>query len=271
MILVILLFDASFGCCFPVGPQIALPHGPQPRLAVHYVFRIQSATVSEVVHNLERIRGRIHVAAVRAGRQPEDVALVAVSKTVEPERIEAALAAGQTLFGESKVQEARAKIPLVSGRAHWHLIGHLQTNKAREGVALFELIHSVDSVKLAVELNKWAEHAGKTQPILLEVNTSGETSKFGLKPEELDAALSQINKLSRLEVQGLMTIAPFKEQVEEVRPYFRRLRELRDGAGLRELSMGMTHDFEIAVEEGATMVRVGTAIFGERKRHEPAE
>jgi PLP dependent protein len=244
-------------------------------------FSEYNTDVNEVGHNIERVRERSEAAAKRAGRQPEDVRLVAVSKTVEPERIEAALTAGQMCFGESKVQEAKAKIPAVSGRAHWHLVGHLQTNKAREAVALFELIHSVDSVKLAAELNKWAERAGKTQAILLEINVSGEASKFGLKPEDLDAALNEINKLPRLEVQGLMTIAPFKENAEEVRPDFRRLRELRDATGLRELSMGMTHDFEIAIEEGATLVRIGTAIFGERlvrrslgeggKRHEPAE
>ena len=228
-------------------------------------------TVNEVAHNVERIRERIRIAASRSGRQPEDVTLIAVSKAIEPERIEAAVAVGQTLFGESKVQEARAKIPLLSQRARWHLVGHLQTNKAREAVALFALIHSVDSIKLAVELNKWAERAGKVQAILLEVNTSGEASKFGLKPEDVSATLSEINKLSRIEVQGLMTIAPFFDDAEKTRPSFRRLRELRDESGLRELSMGMTHDFEIAIEEGATMVRIGTAIFGERKRHEPAE
>ena len=214
---------------------------------------------------------RIQAAAMRTNRKPEDVTLIAVSKRVEPERIEAALMEGQTLFGESKVQEAKAKIPLVSNRAHWHMIGHLQSNKASDAVALFELIHSVDSVKLAVELNKWAERAGKTQAILLEINVSEEASKFGLRPEDLDAALRDINHLPRLEVQGLMTIAPLRDDIEEVRPYFRRLRELRDGSGLRELSMGMTHDFEIAIEEGATMVRIGAAIFGERQKHEPTE
>ena len=225
----------------------------------------------EVAHNLDRVREQIRIAAARARRKPEDVTLIAVSKTVEPERLESALAAGQTVFGESRLQEAKAKIPLVSGRAHWHLVGHLQTNKARDAVALFELIHSVDSVKLAMELNKWAERAGKTQAILLELNVSGEGSKFGLRPEDLDAALSEIDKLPHLEVQGLMTVAPFRDNVEEVRPCFGRLRELRDRAGLRELSMGMTHDFEVAIEEGATMVRIGTAVFGERLRHEPAE
>ena len=227
--------------------------------------------VSDVTHNIKLIQQRVGAAAQRAGRQTESIALVAVSKTVEPERIEAALSGGQTVFGESKIQEARAKIPLVSGRAHWHMIGHLQTNKARDAVALFEVIHSVDSVKLAVELNKWAERTGKTQAILLEVNVSGEASKFGLKPEDLESTVAEINQMPRVEVQGLMTIAPFAEEAEKARPCFRRLRELRDTLGLRELSMGMSHDFEVAIEEGATLVRVGTAIFGERKRHEPAE
>jgi PLP dependent protein len=227
--------------------------------------------VGDITHNINLIQQRIRAAAERAGRRPEDIALIAVSKTVEPEGVEAALAAGQTLFGESKIQEARAKIPLVSGRAHWHMIGHLQTNKARDAVALFEVIHSVDSVKLAVELNKWAERAGKTQAILLEVNVSGEPSKFGLKPEDLKSTVAEINQLARLETQGLMTIAPYVEEAEKARPCFRRLRELRDALGLRELSMGMTHDVEVAIEEGATMVRIGTAIFGERRRHEPTE
>jgi PLP dependent protein len=228
-------------------------------------------TVSEVAHNINQIRQRIGATAERAGRQPEEITLIAVSKTVEPERVETALAAGQTVFGESKVQEANAKIPLVSGRAHWHMIGHLQTNKARLAVTLFDLIHSVDSVKLAAELNKWAESSGKTQSILLEVNVSGEASKFGLKPEDLESTLAGINQLPRLEVHGLMTVAPYAEEAEKARPYFRRLRELRDTFGLRELSMGMTHDFEVAIEEGATMVRIGSAIFGERKRYEPEE
>ena len=172
------------------------------------------------------------------------------------------------------MQEAKAKIPLVSSRARWHMIGHLQTNKARDAVALFELIHSVDSAKLAAELDKWAGRAGKTQPILLEINVSGEASKSGLKPEDLAATLEQINALPRIEIRGLMTMAPFAEDAEKARPHFRRLRELRDemenrfGVRLPELSMGMSHDFEAAVEEGATMVRIGTAIFGERRTHD---
>jgi PLP dependent protein len=207
--------------------------------------------VSTIADNLARLRARI----------PAHVTLVAVSKTVAPDRLEEALAAGQTLFGESKIQEAKAKIPVVSSRARWHLVGHLQSNKARDAVELFELIHSVDSVKLAAELNKWAERAGKTQAILLEVNVSGEASKFGLRPEDVDAAVAQINAMPRVAVQGLMTIPPAGK---DARPFFRQLRDLRDRLGLRELSMGMTHDFETAVEEGATMVRIGAAIFGER-------
>lgn len=224
--------------------------------------------MSTIADNLAAVRARVTAAAQRAGRKPGEVQLIAVSKKVEPERVEEALAAGLMVFGENKLQEGKAKIPLVSGRAHWHMIGHLQSNKARDAVALFELIHSVDSVKLAVELDKWAERAGKPQPILLEVNVSGEASKFGMKPEDVAGALEEINKLSRLEVHGLMTMAPFFEEAEKARPFFRQLRELRDQLGLPELSMGMSHDFEIAVEEGATMIRVGTAIFGERTKHE---
>ena len=220
---------------------------------------------------IQEVRAKMAAAARRGCRQIDDITLVAVSKTVPPERVDEALALGVTTFGESKLQEAKAKIPLVSSRARWHMIGHLQTNKARVAVELFELIHSVDSVKLAADLNKWAERVGKTQAVLLEINVSGEPSKFGIKPEDLNAMLDPIVALPRLEVRGLMTLAPFAEDAEKARPYFRRLRELRDAVGLRELSMGMSNDFEIAVEEGATIVRVGTAIFGERKHNEPEE
>jgi PLP dependent protein len=206
--------------------------------------------MTDLAAKIETIRQRI----------PTGVSLVAVTKTVPPEQVDAALQAGIEIFGENKVQEAKAKIPLVSSRARWHFIGHLQTNKARDAVELFDLIHSVDSVKLAGELDKWADHAGKTQPILLEVNVAGEASKFGIKPEDLPAALAQIHEFSHLDVRGLMTVPPVKDP----RPCFRRLRELRDAAGLQELSMGMSHDYEIAIEEGATIVRIGAAIFGER-------
>ncbi len=191
--------------------------------------------------------------------------MIAVTKTVTPERIAEALDAGAVFCGESKVQEAKAKIPLVSGRARWHFIGHLQTNKVRDAVDLFEMIHSVESVKLAVEIDKWADRLGKTMPVLLEVNVAGEASKFGLKPADLPATLAELNKLTRVEVRGLMTIPPAGK---DPRPFFRKLRELRDAHGLPELSMGMSHDYEMAVAEGATMVRIGTAIFGERKKTE---
>jgi len=224
--------------------------------------------MSVIAQNLEQIQGRLAAAAQRVGRDPADITLIAVSKTVAPDQVAEALAAGIHIFGESKVQEARAKIPLVSGRARWQMIGHLQSNKAREAVELFELIHSVDSVKLAGALDRCAAEAGKTQPVLLEVNVSGEGSKYGIAPPALPAVLAEIQQLARVEVRGLMTIPPAGK---EARPFFRQLRELRDAAGLRELSMGMSHDFEIAIEEGATMVRVGTALFGERQRHEPTE
>jgi len=221
--------------------------------------------VSGIADNIKLVNQRIRAAAERVGRDASTIELIAVSKAIEPDFVEAALASGQTVFGESKAQEAKAKIPAVSSRARWHMIGHLQSNKARDAVALFDLIHSVDSRKLAEEVNKWSEGSGKTQAVLLEVNVSGEGSKFGLKPEDLESTLNDINHLSRLEVRGLMTVAPFAEEAAQVRPYFRRLRELRDALGLRDLSMGMSHDFEVAIEEGATMVRIGTAIFGEDK------
>ncbi len=230
-----------------------------------------------MAQQLEQILRRIATAAQRANRAADDVLLLAVTKTVQPELIEQAIAAGVNTFGESKVQEARQKIPIVSGRTHWHMVGHLQTNKARDAVELFELIHSVDSLKLAAEISKWAERAGKTQRVLLEINLSGESSKFGLKPDALDAVLGQIRALPRIEVEGLMTVPPHTEEIEKVRPWFRQLREIRDSAARRHdlslphLSMGMTGDYEIAIEEGATIVRLGTAIFGERRRHEPEE
>ena len=229
------------------------------------------AGMNTLAANIEQIRDRIAAACRRAGRDAGDVLLLGVTKTVLPELVDAAVAAGLTVFGENKVQEAQAKIQAVAGCARWHFIGHLQTNKARAAVELFDLIQSVDSVKLAGELDKCAAHAGKTQPILLEVNIAGEASKHGLRPEDLPAALAEINRLTHLEVRGLMAIPPVAADPEQARPFFRHLRTLRDQLCLAELSMGMSHDLEIAVEEGATIVRVGAAIFGERKRYEPTE
>ncbi|MCX7824911.1 MAG: YggS family pyridoxal phosphate-dependent enzyme [Verrucomicrobiae bacterium] len=223
--------------------------------------------MSTIAENLAGVRARIQAAAERAGRRGDDVLLVAVSKTHPPEVVREAMEAGLTTFGENRIQEAKAKIPQLPGSLHWHFIGHLQTNKARDAVELFEMVQSVDSARLAAELNKWADRAAKTLPILLECNVSGEHSKFGFKPDEAMAALPEINRLPRLEVHGLMTMAPFFEDPRDTRPVFRALRELRDrlqqqhGIPLPQLSMGMTNDFEVAIEEGATIVRIGTAIF----------
>jgi hypothetical protein len=220
--------------------------------------------------NLAQIQQRIAAACARAGRDPASVALMAVTKTHLPETVAEAARLGLMLFGENKVQEAKAKIPLCPGRLRWHMIGHLQTNKCRNAVELFEMVQSVDSLHLAEELNKRAEQFGKTLPILLEVNIVGEASKFGYPPDKLLAQLDQLNLLPRLEIHGLMTIPPWSPLPERARPVFRKLREVKSeceqilGAPLPQLSMGMTGDFEVAIEEGSTMVRIGTALFGER-------
>ena len=220
--------------------------------------------------NLHSIRDRINAACSRAGRPADTVTLLAVSKGQPPEVVKAGSDAGLVVFGENKVQEAKAKIPLCPGRLHWHMIGHLQSNKCRDAVALFEMIHSVDSASLATEINKAAEKAAKTMPVLLEVNIAGESSKFGLSPDALLAALPEINRLPRIEIHGLMTIAPWSREPDRARPIFRQLRELKLrceellGAPLPHLSMGMSGDFEVAIEEGATIVRLGTSLFGPR-------
>lgn len=225
-----------------------------------------------VAENLSAIEQRIAAACARVNRERGSVLLLAVSKGMPPESVSAAVDAGQIFFGESKVQEAKAKIPQCPGRARWHMIGHLQSNKCRDAVQLFEMIQSVDSLALAQELNKWTDKIGKTIPILLEVNIAGESTKFGLKPEALVEQLEEINSLPRLELHGLMTIAPWTPDPEKVRPVFRRLRELKSeceqklGVPLPHLSMGMSGDFEVAIEEGATIVRIGTALFGARPR-----
>jgi pyridoxal phosphate enzyme (YggS family) len=200
------------------------------------------------------------------------VTLLAATKSQPPEMVQAAARLGQIFFGENKVQEARAKIPLCPGKLRWHFIGHLQSNKCRDAVELFEMIQSVDSLPLAQEIAKRAEQAAKTMPILLEVNAADEASKFGYRPERLLAELKELNALSRLEIQGLMTVPPWSAESEKLRPHFRRLRELKAqceqilGAPLPHLSMGMSDDFEVAIEEGATMVRIGTALFGPRPK-----
>ena len=209
-------------------------------------------------------------ACARAGRDEASVKLLAVSKSHPPETIQAAVDCGVLHFGENKIQEAKAKIPLCPGKARWQFIGHLQSNKVRDAVELFEMIQGVDSLALAKEISKRAEQAGKTMPILLEVNVAGEASKFGYKPEALLAELNELNALPRLEIHGLMAIPPFTPVPEKSRPYFQRLRELKIqceqilGVPLPHLSMGMSGDFAVAIEEGSTMVRIGTALFGER-------
>jgi pyridoxal phosphate enzyme (YggS family) len=226
----------------------------------------------DLAGNLSAIQQRIAAACARAGRDPGSVTLLAVTKTQPPEAVRAAADLGLTCFGESKIQEAKAKIPLCPGRLRWHLVGHLQSNKCRDAVQLFEMIQSVDSFHLAEEINRRADQAARTMPIMLEVNIVGEASKFGCKPEQLLADLDRINALPRIEIHGLMTIPPWSPVPEKARPVFRRLRELKQqceqrlGAPLPHLSMGMTGDFEIAIEEGATIVRVGTALFGERPK-----
>ncbi len=222
--------------------------------------------------NWKAVQQRIEAACARAGRDPSSVTLVAVTKSQPPELVCAAAALGLTLFGENKVQEAKAKIPQCPDRLRWHMVGHLQTNKCRDAVGLFEMVQSVDSLRLAEELNRRADQAAKTMPILLEANAVGEASKFGCSPDQLLAELESINALPRLEVHGLMTVPPWTPDPEKVRPVFRQMRELKErceqllGAPLPHLSMGMTGDFEIAIEEGATMVRIGTALFGARPK-----
>jgi hypothetical protein len=228
------------------------------------------------VHHAERLAGfqaRLAAACARAGRDPAEVTLVAVSKHHPPAAVAALAALGVAQFGENRVQEAKAKIPECPGHLRWHLVGHLQTNKAREAAQLFDLVHSVDSRRLAEELQRQAERLGRRLRVLLEVNVAGEATKFGYAPEALLADLDALNALPRIEIHGLMGMAPWSPDPARARPVFRRLRELRDacagrlGAPLPVLSMGMSGDFEVAVEEGSTLVRIGTALFGER----PAE
>jgi pyridoxal phosphate enzyme (YggS family) len=220
--------------------------------------------------NYSRLCREIRQAAERAGREPAAVRLLAVSKKMPAERLRTLWGLGHRLFGENRVQEARAKIPEMPAGGEWHFIGGLQTNKAKEAVEWFDVIESVDRIELGEELQKRAEAAGKNLRVMIEVNVGGEAAKHGAKAEEAGALLQALNGMSRLEVRGLMAIPPFREDPEEARPFFRKLREIRDqleqssGAGLPELSMGMSHDFAVAIAEGSTLVRIGTALFGPR-------
>ena len=228
--------------------------------------------MESIAENLEAVQARIAAACARAGRAPGSVRLLAVSKTYGPEAVRAAAAAGQRLFGENRVQEAAAKIPECPGRLEWHLIGHLQGNKAALAARLFDWVHSVDSAKLLEALDRHAAEAGRTLRALVQVNVSGERSKSGLAPAAVPEVLALANRLRNVQVCGLMTIPPLAEDPEKARPFFRNLRERRaawsaeSGCDLPELSMGMTHDLEVAIEEGATFVRVGTGIFGARAK-----
>lgn len=227
-------------------------------------------TMDEIEKNLSQVRERMERAAARTGRDPGEIRLIAVTKTVPIERIKEAIAAGATIFGENYVQEARHKIEEI-GRTgiQWHFIGHLQTNKAKYAVKLFDLIHSVDSIKVARALDTRAAAEGKVMDCLIEANISQEESKFGITSEHTLTLAQEMTKLKNISLKGLMTMPPYFDDPESSRPYFIALRQLkevmaREGIPLSELSMGMTTDFEVAIEEGATIVRVGRAIFGER-------
>jgi pyridoxal phosphate enzyme (YggS family) len=248
--------------------------------------------MSAIKENLLRVMERIEKAAQRSGRDPKEIRLVAVSKTVEPARIKEAIEAGVSILGENYVQEAKKKIEeigrpactepasrsLAEGRrfgegrpAAWHFIGHLQSNKAKYAVHLFDMIHSLDSIALAEELNRRAEQAGQMMKVLIEINLSGEATKFGTGESEILNLARRILQLNHLSLEGLMTMPPYFDSPEMSRPYYIQLRELKErlvekGIPIRELSMGMSNDFEVAIDEGATYVRVGTAIFGERKK-----
>jgi len=229
--------------------------------------------MSVIQKKLEKIRKRIESAALRAGRDPQSVRLVAVSKKIDSHLIAEACACGQTIFGENYMQEAKEKINRLQAAAQWHFIGHIQSKKAKDAAALFDLVHTVDSLKLARALDKHAGLAGRTLSVLIQINVGGEAQKEGVAPENAEELLVSMGELANLKVRGLMTMPPFLSNPEDVRPYFRILRQLgehfaqkgyfdrRDGF---ELSMGMSGDFEVAIEEGATLVRVGTALFGPR-------
>jgi hypothetical protein len=226
--------------------------------------------MSQIKENLLRVTERIEKAALRVGRDPKEIRLVAVSKTVEPVRIKEAIEAGVSILGENYVQEAKKKIEEIGRPVSWHFIGHLQSNKAKYAVQLFDMVHSLDSIPLAEELNRRAKQADRTFKVMIEINLSGEATKFGTDEEKILDLAKRILHLNYLSLEGLMTMPPYFDSPEMGRPYYIKLRELREKMGregipLKELSMGMSNDFEIAIEEGATYVRVGTAIFGPRK------
>ncbi len=226
-----------------------------------------------IAENLKRIQERVAAAAKRAGRDPSAVKLISVTKTIDAERIREAVSAGAAVLGENRVQEAKEKIEKLGSIASWHLIGHLQSNKAKYAVKLFDLIHSVDNIGLAREIDKQAAKINKVQDILIEVSIAGEAAKAGVAVSETTALVRAASQLKNISIKGLMTVPPLLDNPEAVRPYFKKLREIAaniaqeniPGGSMQELSMGMSGDFEVGIEEGATMVRVGSAIFGARK------
>jgi pyridoxal phosphate enzyme (YggS family) len=225
--------------------------------------------MSQIRENLLKVMERIEKAARKVGRDPGEIKLVAVSKTVDAARIKEAIEAGVSILGENYVQEAQKKIEEIGRLVAWHFIGHLQTNKAKSAVRLFDMIHSIDSLALAEELDRRAEKVGQVAKVMIEVNISGEATKFGTDEEKVFGIARGILNLNHLSLKGLMTMPPYFDLPEMSRPYYTKLCELkekmiREGIPLKELSMGMSNDFEVAIEEGATYVRVGTAIFGER-------
>ena len=228
----------------------------------------------DIRERLVRVREQIARAAERAGRSAEDITLIAVSKTFDPSTVQQAVDAGAHDLGENRVQEAIAKVATVKGNLRWHLIGHLQSNKARQAVEAFDVIHTVDSSQLAHRLDRTAGEVGRRPAVLVQVDLAHEPTKSGADESELPAIIEALDSTRHLELRGLMTLPPFFDSAEQTRPYFRRLREILERLNrgrepeqkLTELSMGMSHDFEAAVEEGATMVRVGTAIFGAREK-----
>ncbi len=223
-----------------------------------------------IKNNLEIINEKIKKAALKTNRNPEEIKLVAVTKTATIEQIKEAIGAGVKIIGENKVQVAKEKYQILTTNIEWHLVGHLQTNKVKYAIEIFDLIHSVDSIKLAKEIERRSLQFGRITNILVEVNVSGEETKYGIKRKEVEPFLKEISEFSRIKVRGLMTIAPIAEDKEKVRPYFRMLGELSEGIKSKNiknvrmdyLSMGMTKDFEVAIEEGANMVRIGRGIFG---------
>ncbi len=254
--------------------------GREPKTDRYFDFPLADAApalqfrMSSIAENLERVRDQIASASAKSGRLADAIELVAISKTHSAEKVREAVEAGQRLFGESRVQEARAKIPELPSNLRWHFVGHLQKNKVRQALPLFEMIHSVDSLELAQDINRVAEEEGLYPRVLLEVNVASEGSKFGFVPDDLREQMEALLALPRLSIEGLMCIPPLAVESEESRKFFMQVRKLRDSLEkefnikLPQLSMGMTQDFPIGIEEGATLVRVGTAIFGERSKRQ---